>query len=139
MEGVHSQNPKPNVILSFQTHFFWTSLLRERIKWIKENLRADAKIMVNFRDVSDGMFKRRETIMKVVYFLSTLPSNERPFALIFEEPTGNVMPSTLGIWTSSNVSLFHTYTLYVCKEIDVYYQSQRFWKKNRLECLLKEL
>ena len=110
--------------MSFQTHFFWTSLLRERIKWIKENLRADAKIMVNFRDVSDGMFKRRETIMKVVYFLSTLPSNERPFALIFEEPTGNVMPSTLGIWTSSNVSLFHTYTLYVCKQIDIYSESE---------------
>ena len=39
--------------------------------------------------------------MKVVYFLGLLPTNERPFALMFEEPTGNIMPSTLGIWSSS--------------------------------------
>ena len=89
------------VIWYFQTHFFWTSLLRERIKWIKENLRADAKIMVNFRDINDAMIRSRETVMKVVYFLGLLPPNERPFALMFEEPTGNIMPSTLGIWSSS--------------------------------------
>ena len=29
--------------------------MHERIKWIKENLRADAKIMVNFRDVTEGI------------------------------------------------------------------------------------
>ena len=39
--------------------------------------------------------------MQLVYFLGLLPPNERPFALMFEEPTGNIMPSTLGIWTSS--------------------------------------
>ena len=89
------------LVLTFQTQSLWKSLLHERIKWIKENLRGDAKIMVNFRDINDAMIRSRETVMKVVYFLGLLPPNERPFALMFEEPTGNIMPSTLGIWSSS--------------------------------------
>jgi len=62
-------------------------------------MRDDAKIMVNFRDVSEAMFKKRENLIKVLYFLSTLPSNEKPFGIVFEEPTGNILPSTLRIWT----------------------------------------
>ena len=57
--------------------------------------------MVNFRDVSEAMFKKKENLIKVLYFLSTLPANEKPFGIVFEEPTGNILPSTLRIWTKS--------------------------------------
>ena len=72
----------------------------KRIEWIKTNLGNDAKVMVNFRDFTDAMIHKRELVLKIAYFLSALPLKKRPFGLMYEEPTGNVLPSQLGVWTS---------------------------------------
>ena len=72
-----------------------------RITWIKGNLDQNAKILINFRDFTEAMIKNPEFVYKIAYFLSALPPNQRPFGLMFEEPTGNIMPSKLGVWVKS--------------------------------------
>ena len=75
-------------------------LLSERMAWCRENLSKDSKIFINIRDLPDGMIKRPKRIFKVVNYLSSLPPNERPFGLVFEE-SGKYLPEELGAWTAA--------------------------------------
>ena len=76
----------------------WMTLLKDRINWIKQNLSPDAKIMVNFRDFSDSMFKDITPNLQITFFLGSLPEEIRPWGILFEEPTGNYLPEELGKW-----------------------------------------
>ena len=82
--------------------------MTRRITWIKKNLDQDAKILINFRDFTEAMLKSKEFLFKIAYFLSALPPRQRPFGLMFEEPTGNIMPSTLGVWVKSKYGCLET-------------------------------
>ena len=75
-------------------------LLYERLAWCRENLAKDAKIFINLRDLPDGMVKNPKRIFKVVRYLSSLPPDERPFGLVFEE-SGKYLPEELGAWTKA--------------------------------------
>ena len=76
----------------------WMTLLKDRINWIKQNLSPDAKIMINFRDFSDSMFKDITNNLQITFFLGSLPEEIRPWGILFEEPTGNYLPEELGKW-----------------------------------------
>ena len=78
-------------------------LLSERIKWSRRMLSPDAKIMVNLRDFPDSMVYQMERLFTVVDFLGSLPAAERPFGLLFEEPTGKFLPEEVGAWTAGKI------------------------------------
>ncbi|KAK3733237.1 hypothetical protein QZH41_002004 [Actinostola sp. cb2023] len=75
-------------------------VLSDRMAWVRENLCKDSHIFFNLRDLPDCMKKNPERLFKVVNYLSSLPPNERPFGLIFEE-SGKYLPEELGVWTSA--------------------------------------
>ena len=75
-------------------------LLTERFKWSRKYLSPDAKILVNLRDFPDAMVYEMERLLQVVNFMASLPATERPFGIIFEEPTGKYLPEEVGAWTA---------------------------------------
>ena len=79
-------------------------LLLERIKWSQTMLSPDAKIMVNLRDFPDAMVYQMERVFTVVDFLGSLSAAERPFGILYEEPTGKYLPEEVGAWTAGKVA-----------------------------------
>ncbi|XP_022809384.1 uncharacterized protein LOC111346365 [Stylophora pistillata] len=75
-------------------------LLTERFKWSRAYLSPDAKILVNLRDFPDAMVYEMERLFTVVDYLASRPAAERPFAIMFEEPTGKFLPEEVGAWTA---------------------------------------
>ncbi|XP_078352217.1 uncharacterized protein LOC144636888, partial [Oculina patagonica] len=75
-------------------------LLNRRMEWSRKKLSPDAKIMVNLRDFPDAMVYQMERLFTVVDYLGSLPDAERPFGLMFEEPTGKFLPEEVGVWTA---------------------------------------
>ena len=84
-------------------------LLLRRIKWSRMRLSPDAKIMVNLRDFPDAMVYHMERVFTVVDFLGSLSDDERPFGMMYEEPTGKYLPEEVGAWTAGKLlsSLVH--------------------------------
>ena len=84
-------------------------LLLRRIKWSRMRLSPDAKIMVNLRDFPDAMVHHMERVFTVVDFLGSLSDDERPFGMMYEEPTGKYLPEEVGAWTAGKLlsSLVH--------------------------------
>lgn len=91
-------------------------LLSERFKWSRQNLSPDAKILVNLRDFPDAMVYQMERLFTVVDFMASLPAAERPFGIMFEEPTGKFLPEEVGAWTAGKPAkyliLLYTFTLF---------------------------
>ncbi|KAL9952434.1 hypothetical protein ACROYT_G039691 [Oculina patagonica] len=75
-------------------------LLLRRIKWSLMRLSPDSKIMVNLRDFPDAMVYQTERLFTVVDFLGSLSDDERPFGIMYEEPTGKFLPEEVGAWTA---------------------------------------
>ena len=75
-------------------------LLSERLAWIRSNLSRDAKVFINLRDLPDAMVKKPKRIFKVIRYLSSLPPEERPFGLVYEE-SGKYFPEQLAVWTAA--------------------------------------
>jgi Ca2+-binding EF-hand superfamily protein len=75
-------------------------LLKERMDWCRSKLHEDSRVLFNIRDFSDAMRLKPKRVLKVVNFLSSLPENERPFAIIYEE-SGKNLPEELGVWTAA--------------------------------------
>lgn len=78
-----------------------TKFLSERMEWVRQNLAPDSKIFFNFRDIADAIINEPKRVFQVVKYLSSLPPNQRPFGLVYEEPTGNYFPDQLGAWTAA--------------------------------------
>ena len=76
-------------------------LLLKRFEWVYENMATDSKIFVNLRDFSTAMKDAPERVLKVVHYLSSLAPGKRPFGIVFEEPTGNISPQEIGVYTAS--------------------------------------
>ena len=76
-------------------------LLSDRMRWVRENLSKDSRIFINLRDFPDSMRRKPERIFQVVHYLSSLPPSERPFGLMYEEPTGKSLPQELAAWTAA--------------------------------------
>eukprot|EP00794_Sanderia_malayensis_P011798 gene11798-13019_t len=60
-------------------------LFSKRFQWIRKNLASDARILINLRDLPDAMMRKPRRVFKIVNYLSSLPAEERPFGLVFEE------------------------------------------------------
>lgn len=75
-------------------------LLTERLKWVHANLAKDSKVVVNLRDLPDGMIKRPKRVFKVIRHLSSLPLDIRPFGIVTEE-SGKYFPEQLAAWISA--------------------------------------
>ena len=71
------------------------------IKWTYKNISENARILFNFRDFPAAMTKAPKRLLYVLRFLSRLPPKERPFGVLFEEPTGESLPEELEAWTAS--------------------------------------
>ena len=81
-------------------------LLLERIQWSRKVLSPDAKIMINLRDFPDAMVYQMERLFTVVDFLGSLSAAERPFGIMYEEPTGKYLPEEVGSWTAGKLVYF---------------------------------
>lgn len=79
-------------------------LLVQRFNWSRKKLSPNAKIMVNLRDFPDAMVYQMERLFTVVDFLASLPASERPFGIMFEEPTGKYLPEEVGAWTAGKLA-----------------------------------
>jgi len=75
-------------------------LFSHRFKWIRENLSRDSLIFINLRDLPDCMMRKPRRVFKVINYLSSLPADERPFGIVFEEQ-GKYLPEELGVWTKA--------------------------------------
>ena len=75
-------------------------LLKKRMDWCRSKLHKHSKVLFNIRDFSDAMRLKPKRVLKVVKFLSSLPEDERPFAIIYEE-SGKNLPEELGVWTAA--------------------------------------
>ncbi|XP_028401598.1 uncharacterized protein LOC114524652 [Dendronephthya gigantea] len=76
------------------------SLMKKRMEWCRSELAENSNVLFNFRDFSDAMRLKPKRVLKVVKFLSSLPEDERPFAIIYEE-SGKNLPEELGVWTAA--------------------------------------
>jgi Ca2+-binding EF-hand superfamily protein len=76
------------------------ALMKKRMDWCRSKLHRHSKVLFNFRDFTDAMRLKPKRVLKVVNFLSSLPEDERPFAIIYEE-SGKNLPEELGIWTAA--------------------------------------
>lgn len=76
-------------------------LLDERFQWCRENLSPDGRCLVNIRDFPLAMRSRPERVFAVVDHLASLPKKKRIFGIIFEEPTGKILPEEMGAWTAA--------------------------------------
>ena len=76
-------------------------LILKWIKWVKENISKDARILLNLRDFPVAMTNVPERVLEVVTFLARLPEEHRMFALCFEDPFGEYLPEELEAWTAS--------------------------------------
>jgi isopropylmalate/homocitrate/citramalate synthase len=77
------------------------SILKERIEYAHSELSQEAKVLVNLRDFPFAMDECPDRVFRVVQFLAKLPTNKRPFGIIYEEPTGRYLPELLGGWTKA--------------------------------------
>lgn len=79
------------------------NLLKKRIDYTYENLASDAKIFVNLRDFPFAMATLEYTnrVFEIVKFVGSMPKDVRPFGIMFEEPTGRVLPESVGGWTKA--------------------------------------
>ncbi|XP_022787165.1 uncharacterized protein LOC111327287 [Stylophora pistillata] len=50
--------------------------------------------------LSDAMVYEMERLFTVVDYLASRPAAERPFGIMFEEPTGKFLPEEVGAWTA---------------------------------------
>ena len=76
-------------------------LMYNRMKWTYRSISKNARILFNFRDLPVAMTKAPLRVLYVLRFLSKLLPKERPFAVLFEEPTGECLPEELEAWTMS--------------------------------------
>lgn len=76
-------------------------LLHKWIKWSQRNLSKEAQIYINLRDFPFVMQKAPERVFELITFLASLPQEQRPVGLMYEEPTGEFLPEELGVWTAA--------------------------------------
>ena len=76
-------------------------LLLKRIEWIHQHLSSEAYIFVNLRDFPIAMTEAPKRVLEVVDYISSLPSQVRPFGLMFEDATGKFLPHEISTWTES--------------------------------------
>ena len=77
------------------------NFVRKQMKWVRENIYKDARIVINMRDMPVAMLSHPERIIAFVKFLSELPPEEKLFALTFEDPLGESVQDELEAWTAS--------------------------------------
>ena len=85
-------------------------LVRERILWAKATLarnhRADApascRVFVNLRDMCQAMCEPPsfQRVLTIAAAIAALGPEDRPEGLIFEDPTGHILPSQVGDFTA---------------------------------------
>ena len=73
-------------------------LLQKRFDSARE---LGGRILLNLRDLVLVMKEAPERLLQIVKFVSSLPSDQRLFALVFEDPLGDALPEELAAWTSS--------------------------------------
>mmetsp|Transcript_92511 Transcript_92511/g.299066 ORF Transcript_92511/g.299066 Transcript_92511/m.299066 type:complete len:660 (-) Transcript_92511:473-2452(-) len=69
------------------------------LNWMRANLGASSRSMINIRDLSLAMVKKPARVMRLVAAIARIPSELCPIALLFEEPLGEYLPSEVGGWT----------------------------------------
>ena len=84
-------------------------LIDKRIRWIKDNISKESKIMFNMRDFPDVMIKDPLRMLSIVKYLSQMPQEYRLYGLLYEDPMGAILPTQLG----NNVVCLVFYVLFV--------------------------
>ena len=77
------------------------NLMQKRIRWAKRNIGQGGRLLLNLRDLPFAMTEAPERVLSLVKFVSSLPDEEKLFALCFEDPVGDYLPEELEAWTAS--------------------------------------
>ncbi len=75
------------------------TLLERRFDFIRKELSPSAKIFINLRDMPFAMARYPCRVFEMVKFLAKM--SEKPFGLMYEEPTGAFLIEELSGWTKS--------------------------------------
>ena len=76
-------------------------LIKKWMMWVYTNINANARILVNIRDLPQTMLAVPERVLEIIQFLAVMPDNIRTFGVTFEDPAGEYFPEELEAWTSS--------------------------------------
>ena len=76
-------------------------LFYERFKWIRKHVFQDSRIFINLRDLPDAITQKPSRVFKLVNYVSSLNTKDRPFGIVFEDPKGNSLPGEIGVWTAA--------------------------------------
>lgn len=80
----------------------WVEVFKLHIEWCNKNLAladSPARIILNMWDFPVAMIKHPQRVLDIVAGLAKLPPGIRPMGFMFEEPTGEYLPSELATWT----------------------------------------
>mmetsp|Transcript_51462 Transcript_51462/g.145027 ORF Transcript_51462/g.145027 Transcript_51462/m.145027 type:complete len:665 (-) Transcript_51462:100-2094(-) len=77
----------------------WVELFTLHLRWCKEHLGENARVILNIWDCPTAMLKRPQRVLDIVAGLAKLPKEIRPMGFMFEEPTGEYFPGEVATWT----------------------------------------
>ena len=72
----------------------YNAYLKKLITWVHDNLRKDAKVLFNLRDIMETLENHPERCLNTVKFLCDLPKELQLFGLIFED-SGKSTPEVM--------------------------------------------
>jgi hypothetical protein len=73
----------------------YCALIRRRLEWVHTYLAAGARVFINYRDFPEAVQVVTARLAEITVYLAGLPPSLRPEGLVFEDPSGESMPSTL--------------------------------------------
>lgn len=74
-------------------------LIQQRMFWVYDNMNPNARLILNLRDMLTAIEATPERVLKIVKFLAEMPKDKRLFALVFEDPGGEVVPDEMAAYT----------------------------------------
>lgn len=78
----------------------WVDGIVSWTRWMRREMGADARVIVNFRDLPKGMLRHADRVVAMTAGLARLARDVRPAALLFEEPFGEYLPCEVGGWSA---------------------------------------
>ena len=75
-------------------------MLLKLFRWVRTEIYADARILINLRDFGHAMCVAPERVLRIIQFVAALPPAERIFGFVYED-LGDSMPEELESWTAA--------------------------------------
>ena len=129
------ENPILEVDLAVSSlHNVFFQLLAEQVQWCRDNISKSSKVCINIRDFPQAMEEFPQRVEDFIKSFQTL--DQKPFALLFEDPTGKYLAQELGDMTKT---IKYWMTEYNWADGHVFVHIHEKWglaDSVQLECLL---